>query len=629
MCGIAGILHPDTNRYAPIVSRMIDALAHRGPDDQGIWSDDGIVLGHRRLSIIDLSDTGHQPMSGEGDRSWVILNGEIYNYRELRQELMARGHKFRGKSDTEVIPHLYDEDPDGFATKLAGMFAFALWDSERKTLVLGRDRAGKKPLFYAPIPGGVAFASEIKALHMVPELDAGIRDQGIHDYLTFGVVPGPQTIFDGIKRVPPAHILRLAQDGSERSERYWHLRFDNKVTCTKREAVEEIDRLLTKSVTLRLRSDVPVGCFLSGGIDSGLVTAIAAKQLGHPLQTFCIGFDEGAFDERPLAAQVAQRYNTNHQSTLLDSMGEDRIDKIVSHYDEPFADHSALPSHLVSEIAGRHVKVVLNGDGSDEVFAGYRHYVAFSAQRRLDSLGPLPKAASRALLSLLPMPRTGRTPYQFGHRFLRVLAATEFERYLVLTKDLMSETDKNRFFQHRTAPPLQPSVRLLEGQRHAYGKLEAVDQMSGYNFDRLLSDTLLIKMDMASMAHGLEARSPFLDHELIEFAAKLPARLKLSGRETKPLLRQLAEQYLPEDVVRAPKRGFEAPLQKWMTGSLNPMLTQRLTDSSSLAHHYFDSGAVETFLSTKGWDLKRWASVAWMLLCLEIWWSHLKAQPPT
>ncbi len=622
MCGIAGILHPDTDRYKPVVQRMIGSLAHRGPDDEGVWTSDNIVLGHRRLSIIDLSETGHQPMATPSGRSWVIQNGEIYNYKELRGELLDRGHTFSGTSDTEVIPHLYEQDPENFVSRLRGMFAFALWDAHTKTLTLARDRTGKKPVFYAPIPGGYAFASEIKALHQVPDVDDGIRDQGIHDYLSFGVVPGPDTIFRGIRRVPPAHALRFETDGTSSAHRYWSLRFDKKVACSEQEAIEEIDKRLRLSVKLRLQSDVPVGCFLSGGIDSGLVTAIAAQELQTPLKTFCVGFDVDAYDERPLARLVAERYQTDHHDTLLTSMGEDRIDQIVGHYDEPFADQSALPSFLVSEIAGEKIKVVLNGDGSDEIFAGYRHYLAFVLQRRLDQWGSLPKAVSRSLLSFLPNPRLNRNTYQFAHRFLRVLAASEYERYLVLTKDLLSEAEKQSLYAPTDNGKVTSSLRLLDQLRIAYGDLEAVDQMSGYNFERLLSDTLLIKMDMASMAHGLEARSPFLDHELIEFAAQIPSDLKLPGRQTKPLLRQLADKYLPEEVVHAPKRGFEIPLQKWMTGRLNGTLHERLTDRSSFAQQHFRPEAVDAFLTTQGWDLKRWSSVAWMLLCLEIWWSH-------
>ena len=622
MCGIAGILHPDTERYAPIVQGMISTLAHRGPDDEGIWIDDNVVLGHRRLSIIDLSDTGHQPMGTPSGRSWVIQNGEIYNYKELRQDLAAKGHQFAGTSDTEVIPHLYEDDPANFVSTLRGMFAFALWDAQQKILVLARDRAGKKPLFYAPIPGGYAFASEIKALHQVPEIDNRVRSQGVHDYLSFGIVPGPETIYQGIRRVSPAHVLRLTADGSSEVRRYWSLRFDQKQNWSTQDAIEQIDSQLREAVKLRLRSDVPVGCFLSGGIDSGLVTAMAAEELGQPLKTYCVGFDVGAYDERPLARQVADRYHTDHHDTVLTSMGEDRIDKIIGHYDEPFADQSALPSYLVSEIAGRDIKVVLNGDGSDEIFAGYRHYVAFALQRRLDSWGALPKSLSQTALRLLPQPTGNRSPYQFAHRFLRVLAAPETERYMVLTKDLLSEAEKSNFYGAASATSLEESVRLLDQLRHSYGTLDAVDQMSGYNFERLLSDTLLIKMDIASMAHSLEARSPFLDHKMIELAAQIPASVKLPGRRTKPLLRQLAEKYLPTDIVHAPKRGFELPLQKWMTGSLNDTLTERLTDKASFAQSHFDQSAVDAFLTARGWDLKRWASVAWMMLCLEIWWSR-------
>lgn len=624
MCGIAGILHPDTERFAPIVRAMTAALAHRGPDDDGLWTRPGIVFGHRRLSIIDLSEGGHQPMSnGDGSIS-VTFNGEIYNYKELRADLLSAGHRLTSQSDTEVIPHLYDRIGLDALKALHGMFAIALWDSRERALVLARDRVGKKPLFYAEIPGGLAFASEIKALAVVPGVDFTVRPQGIQDYLSFGVVPGPLTIYNGVRRVPPGAALVARSDGSRTIAPYWTLAFGPKHHVSEAEALEEILRLLTRAVTLRLRSDVPVGAFLSGGIDSGLVTALAAQSLGTPLATYCIGFDDEAFDERPLARQVADRFATRHHERVLTSLGQDRLDAIVGHYDEPFADPSALPSFAVCAVAREGLKVVLNGDGGDELFGGYRHYVAAALQARLTALPGLAGSA-RLLVDHLPAPERTRSPYQFAHRFLRVLATPERERYLVLTKDLLSEADKADLM----GMTAEPAVRLLDGILPPDMALGPIDRMTAWNMSRLLADTLLIKMDIASMAHGLEARSPFLDQDLVSFVARLPEALKLSGRETKPLLRRLAERLLPRDVARAPKRGFEIPLQRWMTGELKPLLTERLTDRTGFAANHFAEPAVARFLAPHGWDLKRWSSIAWALLCLEIWWARRPRGAPS
>lgn len=641
MCGIAGIVHPDTERFLPVVRRMTSALAHRGPDDEGLWCGDGVVLGHRRLSIIDLTEAGRQPMSAEtsaqtsdaartrdattqqADATWVTLNGEIYNYRELSAALNARGRRFHSQTDTEVLPHLYEEVGLSFLEQLHGMFAFGLWDGRARRLILARDRLGKKPLFYAAIPGGLAFASEIKALACVPGIDRTVREQGIFDFLSFGVVPGPDTIYAGIKRVPPGNYLLFEPGGTPVVLPYWQLSLAPKHKISEAEALEEIERLLRQAISLRLRSDVPVGVFLSGGIDSGLITALAATMLDRPLRSYAIGFEDQQFDERPLARQVAERYGTDHSDHVLHSLGEDRLEAIIGHYDEPFADASALPSFAVAELAARDLKVVLNGDGGDELFCGYRHYVAARLEGALAGLPGL-SASARGLLPFLPPPMATRSPYQFGHRFLRVLAAAEPDRYLVLTKDLMNEDDKARFFGNLRdkVPPLAHAARLLHGIAENAHAQDTIDRITAWNMTRLLADTLLVKMDIASMAQGLETRSPFLDQALVEFVARLPASLRLPGRTTKPLLRKLAARHLPPAIVTAPKRGFEIPLQQWMAGPLGETLRARLTDPKSFAADHFDRSAVVSFLTAGNWERKRWAGVAWTLLCLEIWWSR-------
>jgi asparagine synthase (glutamine-hydrolysing) len=629
MCGIAGIVHPDTFTQEPLTHQMLDRIRHRGPDHNGVWTGSGCVLGHARLSIIDLSKTGNQPMSNEDGSVWVVLNGEIYNYVELRDELRAKGHILRGGSDTEVIPHLYEEYGDDFVTRLRGMFSIALWDEKDRKLLLTRDRAGKKPLFYAPIPGGLAFASEMKALFQIPSADLEFRPQGVHDYLSFGAIPGPETVYRGIYRVPPATVLIRDAAGNIDRKRYWSLEYRPKLQISASEAEDEILRLLRDSVRLRLRSDVPVGCFLSGGIDSGLVTAIASEMLDTPLKTYSVGFDEDEFDERPLAAKVARKYGTDHTELLLEARLGDNLTSIIEHYDEPFSDSSAIPSFAVSAAAGETIKVVLNGDGADEVFCGYRHFIA---ARRIAALNRMGASGGRGLFALLartlPLAQNGRSTYQFIHRTLRSLGCDEHDRYSVLTGDLLNETDKTGLYDPSQILAVQ---QLLSARRHVadddgnIAGLGPVDAMLLRDFRHLLGDAHLVKMDMASMAHSLEARSPFLDHELIEFAARLPEDLKLPGATTKPLLRAIAAKLLPDEVVNAPKRGFEIPLLRWMRNDLNETLMERVLDPGSYAMGHFKKDQVVRLLSGKGWDAKRWASVTWSLLCLEIWWSNYNA----
>jgi asparagine synthase (glutamine-hydrolysing) len=622
MCGIAGAVHREIFRFDRQVPEMLARIRHRGQDDSGVWRSDGCLLGHNRLSIIDLSDAGHQPMGNEDGSVQVVLNGEIYNYRELREDLIQRGHALRSQSDTEVLPHLYEEYGPDFVTRLRGMFAFALWDANARRLLLVRDRAGKKPLFYAPVAGGLAFASEMKAFFGVPGIDISVNEQAVHDYLTYGVVPGDITVYNGIRRVPPASVMTVEETGDTATTRFWRPAFGRKRDMGFADAVDAIEATLAEAIALRLRSDVPLGCFLSGGIDSGLVCALAAKALGRPLKTFSIGFSDQAFDERPLARMVAERYGTEHTEFELSSDAAD-VDAVIGHYDEPYSDASALPSFAVARLAAGEVSVVLNGDGGDEIFAGYRHFIAARSAHQFDRyLNPFAKRAIKRLTSLLPVPQEGRTPYQLFHRFLRVAGQNPAERFIALTSDRLGEAEKAALYGGRRE--LSPSLRWADAiDTKGMGP---VDAMLARDFHRLLADDHLVKMDMASMASTLEARSPFLDHELIDLAASLPEGIKLGGTTTKPLLRALAERHLPAEVVHAPKRGFEIPLLRWMSGDLNATLRERVLDPSSYAMNRFDPAAVEALVGGAGWDRKRWAACAWGLLCLEIWWSKYRSE---
>jgi asparagine synthase (glutamine-hydrolysing) len=616
MCGIAGICGPEASGGQARLQGMLAAIAHRGRDHRGVWTDGPCLLGHNRLSIIDLTETGHEPIPNEDETVWALLNGEIYNYRELRTDLITRGHRFRGTGDAEVIPHLYEEYGRDFLRHLRGMFAIVIWDARAGTMLLARDRSGKKPLYYARIDGSLVFASEIKALLTHPGVEDEVDPQAIHDYLSFGIVPGERTVYRGIRRLPAAHVLTVdGKSGETRLDRYWDAAYLPKHKIGFDEAVEEVDRILRESVALRLRADVPVGCFLSGGIDSGLVTAMAAQVSDQPVRTYSIGVADPAMDERPLARLVSERYGTDHTEFLLTHELGDNLERVIGHYDEPFADASALPSFAVAALAADHVRVVLNGDGGDEIFAGYRHFLA---GRAADRVGFLAGTPARTALALLPAPRTGRTRYQFLYRFLHVLAASPEERYLALTFDGLTERQKAAAYG-ATKSDLLPSHRHVSAIDTA--GLGPVDRLLRQDFHLLLADDHLVKMDMATMAHTLEGRSPFLDHELVEFVARLPENVKLPGRTTKPILRKLAERYLPAELIGAPKRGFEVPLAQWMERDLNPMLRARVLDSASFSNQIFDKAWLESFMAGTGWDRHRWSRMAWSLLCMEIWWT--------
>ena len=618
----------DVNSAAEMVREALVRIRHRGPDDDGIWKGDGIVLGHVRLSIIDLSATGTQPQCNEDGTVAVTFNGEIYNYKELRESLKSKGHTFRGSSDTEVIPHLYEEYGGAFATHLRGMFAIALWDSSNRRLVLARDRAGKKPMFYAHLDGGgFAFCSEMKGLFAVAGVDLSVREQGIYDFLSYGVVPGIETAYNGVHRVPPASTLTFSVDGSTTMDRYWHVEFVPKQKITYMEAVDETHRILTESIALRLRSDVPVGCFLSGGIDSGLIAAIASRQLDQPLRTYCIGFDDPTFDERPLAAQVAARYGTRHTEFVLrPATLTDELTTIISHYDEPYAAQSALPSWAVARLAATDIKVALTGDGGDEIFAGYRHFVAgrvigLLGGSRTERLSGI----FRALSGVLPVPRRGRTPYQMISRMIDVLGQSGSARYLALTNDRLREDEKEALFGERwNAGQFESSLRLIDALEQDAQGLGPLDSLMSKDFHQMLPDDHLVKMDIATMAHSFEVRSPFLDHELIEFVATLPEVFRLGGFETKPILRDLAKRLLPGGVAAGRKRGFEIPLRRWMRTDLNEMLIDTVLSQQSYAMTHFDQSAVRSLLVGDGWDQKRWANIVWALLCLEIWWTNYR-----
>jgi asparagine synthase (glutamine-hydrolysing) len=626
VCGIAGLWVRGGARLDVLeaaTQRMAGVLEHRGPDGRGRWSDPfvGVGLGHTRLSIIDLSETGDQPMVDHSGSTLIVFNGEIYNYLELRATLESDGVKFRGTSDTEVLLALYAKFGLECLAQLRGMFAFAIWDGAERRLVLARDRVGKKPLYYwAPDARTLCFASEIKAVRAASPTDPGIDSAALNDYLRFGFVGGPRTIYRGIRQVPPGHALVSTAPPETRVVRYWQPEWSPKKQVSFDEAVERTGGLLRESVNLRLRADVPVGVLLSGGIDSGLITSFAARKTAATCKTFSIGFENEEFDERPLARAVARRYATDHHEVLLRPDVSALIPKVAWHYDQPFADASAVPTFAVAEYARRHVKVVLTGDGGDESFAGYRRDLSaalLSSFTRLAGARAL-TGASRLLGRLLPVPRSHRDPYALGYRFIRGLSVDEAARMVVWSSDGFSDEERLQLGQ---APESEPDESgAFEALIGSLGRLGLLDRALALDLLWILPYDLLAKVDIATMAHGLEARSPFLDQELVGWALELPETIRLGGIETKPILRSLARKYLPSLVSRGPKRGFEVPLYRWVSHDLRELRDDLVLSRSGLLASIFDRRKLERLLRdpVRG-SRVRWAQLRWILIMLAAW----------
>jgi asparagine synthase (glutamine-hydrolysing) len=624
MCGIAGFWTRGAG-VKPLkldVRSMLATLRHRGPDDEGCWADQGcgVALGHTRLAIIDLSTRARQPMVGPSGDTRIAFNGEVYNYVESRKNLEREGVRFRNDSDTLVILALYERYGLDCLDRLRGMFAFGLWDAANRRLVLARDRVGKKPLYYCRHGNTLYFASEMKAILAVLPERPTIDPAALDEYLSYGFISGERTIYRQLRELPPGSTLVASNPDEILVSRYWQPRWSPKHVGPVADLVDEADDLLSEAVRLRLRADVPVGVFLSGGIDSGLVTAMAAKTGGSQVRTFSVGFEqEGLFDERQLARQTAQKYQTEHHEVVLRPDVAALIPRIAWHYDEPFADPSAIPSFAIAEFASRHVKVVLNGDGGDELFAGYRRHLAAAVRGRLSLW--IPDGVLRPLaggcLRLLPRPRSFRSRYSLLHRLLRGLAANSEDRLLIWHADGFSPTEKRSLFSGAIQPfggplPVQELARSLSS-------LGEVDRTLALDQLWYLPGDLLVKMDVATMAYGLEARSPLLDQELVGWANRLRETDRLTGFTTKPILRQLAKRYLPGDVVRAPKRGFELPLYDWLRNELREMRDDLILARGGLLSSIVDRPFLERLLREPPQSPRRWVSQTWSLFALAAW----------
>ncbi|HET7421368.1 MAG TPA: asparagine synthase (glutamine-hydrolyzing), partial [Candidatus Dormibacteraeota bacterium] len=561
MCGICGLA--GTRADAPLLEKMAAAIAHRGPDDFGLLVDDQAGFGFRRLSIIDVAG-GHQPIFNEDESAAIMLNGEIYNHHELRTGLVDRGHKFRTRSDVETVLHLYEEKKERCLDDLRGMFALAIWDRRERTLFLARDRVGKKPLYYTQLAGGgIVFGSEIKAILEHPEVRREPNLSAIDHFLTLQYVPSPMTAFVGIERIPPAHWLRW-RAGRVELGRYWRLEYEDKFTEPEPELREELLRLLREAVSIRLESEVPLGAFLSGGIDSSAVVAFAAEASAQPLKTFSIGFEPSQFDESKYARMVAQKFGTDHHELVVKAGAPELIDDIVWHYDQPFGDSSAVPSFHVARITRPHVTVVLNGDGGDESFAGYDRYRI----SRFASYFNLPMPVR---LGVQTMARPAARFLGRGRRIADVGVRDQFDAYYATLVHVHPSRKAGLYtadFRAHVGDQVSPTLAHMRVTPH--GSL--LDSMLDTDVNHYLPDDLLVKMDVATMAYSLEGRSPFLDHKVMEFMARVPASMKLRGGESKHLLKSALRGTLPDAVLDRPKMGFGAPLGQWLRGSLKEML---------------------------------------------------------
>ncbi len=621
MCGIAGKLYFDRARQVEpdLLARMNAVLAHRGPDDAGVYCAGSVGLAHRRLSIIDLSPAGHQPMANEDGTIWITLNGEIYNFRDLREGLIRRGHRFRSKTDTETVLHLYEEEGPACVRALRGMFAFAIWDSRTRTMVLARDRVGKKPLYYHMDGRGLRFASEIKAILMDPEVEVTPDPEAIHHYLSFGYVPHPATAYRGIRALPPAHVATV-RDGQLTIERYWRLRYGVKHAGSEADLAQELLHRLEEAVKIRMISDVPLGAFLSGGVDSSAVVAMMSRHAAEPVRTFSIGFEAAEYDERRYARLIAERFGTRHEEFVIRPDAAAILPTLAWHYDQPYADSSAIPTYYVAQVTRQHVTVALNGDGGDEGFAGYERYVAHRLAGRLDWLPAAARWGLRIGRGLLPRGARRGSLLARGRRFLDGLLQPADRRYgrwvFHFTADRKAEVYQPDFV---AAVSKGESEDLLVRAFQTSDAPDMVDALLDVDTRTYLADDLLVKVDVASMAHGLEARSPFLDHQVLEFAAGLPSHLKLQGREKKVLLRTVLRGILPDAILDRPKMGFGVPIDRWFRNELRPLAYDILLSRRAADRGYLRPDVVRGYLEEHVRGQVNWHYLLWNLLMLELW----------
>jgi len=618
MCGICGVYNFGTGEPADPVAlkRATDAMAHRGPDDEGFYLDGVLGLGNRRLSIIDLPG-GHQPIANEDESVWITFNGEIYNYRDLRPGLLARGHQFRTNSDTETILHLYEEYDLNCIAHLRGMFAFAIWDNRRRRLLLARDRLGVKPLFYRLDPGRLAFASELRALRELLSRAPEIDPQSIYDFFGFRYIPAPRTFYRGVEKLLPGHYL-VADPSGVHSHAYWDIPPEEETAKPAKDITAEIVEQLRESVRLRLIADVPLGVFLSGGTDSSAVVAFMAELGARPLRTFSVGFDESEYSELPFARAVARRYSTEHHELVVKPEHlSDELPRLVAFRDEPVAEPTDVALYLISRMAAQSVKVVLAGEGGDELFAGYPKY---AADRLAGLVSALPEEATRALIRWLPY-RQRRVKIALEALSIR----DEAERSVTWFASFSREERENLFAPEFLAQ-VDPShsARVFERYLEKVRDRSPLKRMLYADLKVWLPDNLLLRGDLMTMAASIEERGPFLDHRLVEMAARLPTRLLTRGFRTKALLKDALRPYVPEEALFRRKVGFRVPVSEWFRKPLRPLVADLLLSAQAAARGYFNPRTMEKFVREHFDGVRDRQKQLWALVNFELWCRHVK-----
>ncbi len=619
MCGIAGFINtsdtrPRAEREA-LLDEMCRVITHRGPDEQGMMLDDAAALGMRRLSIIDLK-TGQQPIYDETGNLAIVFNGEIYNYRELKTELENLGHRFKTNSDTETIVHAYEEFGADCLQRLRGMFAFAVWNKAKKELFIARDRVGKKPLYYAVTnEGEFVFGSELKVLLAHGKIRREVDFGALDAYLSFGYVPDPLCIFKDVRKLEPGHYLTW-RDGKVETHGYWDFEYIGFPALKEEEYVEELRELIKDAVNVRLISEVPLGAFLSGGVDSSAVVGNMARLTGRPVKTFSIGFNEDSFNELKYARIAAEHFGTEHHEFIVTPDLCSVVDELVWHFDEPFADSSALPTYMVSKMAREFVTVILSGDGGDELFAGYDRYVVNKQRAALDRL---PRALRAGLLQTASSVMPHNAP---GKNYLYNASLETVDRYI----DYISHFSR----QHKKELYSAGLKRNLNGNSQVGDKLfrrfaarvetaDPVDKLLYLDSKTYLPGDILTKVDRMSMAASLEARVPLLDHKLIEFVTKIPAELKLKGLETKYIFKRAMRGIVPESILNRPKQGFGVPINEWINLQLRDRIRETLLEKRTAERGYFETGYIKLLIDEHERGRRDHSHSLWMLWMLELW----------
>ena len=623
MCGIVGIINANSrNAKREILEKMNKCIVHRGPDDDGFYINGNAALAMRRLSIIDLAG-GKQPIHNHDKTKWIVFNGEIYNYQKLREDLDKRGHRFYTNSDTEAIVHLYDEYGADCVQHLRGMFAFAIWDETDKSLFIARDRVGKKPLLYSHQPNGdLIFGSEFQAVLAHPAISREVDMQAIDSYLSYLCIPAPQTAFKQIRKLEPAHWLRW-KNGEIETKRYWQPDFSKKIKISVEEAEAETLRILRESTKLRMISEVPLGAFLSGGVDSSVVVALMAQESAQPVKTFSIGFEEQDFSELKYAKRVAEHVGAEYHEFIVKPDALEVLPTLVEHYGEPYADSSAIPTYYVAKETRKYVTVALNGDGGDESFAGYERYFAMRLAEKYHKIpGVLRKNLIERAIDFVPTSELKRSRARDLKRFVKAASLPTVERYFRWVSAIDRQSKQNLYTESfKKEIGNYDSARFLEQWFAKSNGNGIVDATMFTDQQTYLPNDLLVKVDIATMANSLEARSPFLDHKVIEFAASLPENIKLRGTETKYLLKKVASKIVPREVLYRRKMGFGVPLTHWFRGELKDFLRENLLSEKFSKRGIVKSEVVKKLVEEHINAERDHTFQIWTLLMLELWFQ--------